>query len=635
MLISCRLQLNKTAFTMLALRWDEELEMQTHSERVTIFGSQRRILGALRNYNFLTAMVALPLALAGPQTASAADALQSSVATATLYFNGNILTMEGPQPAYVEALIERDGKILFVGSLSDAKQLAPNAITRNLQGKTLLPGFIDGHGHVYLTGFFNSMANVMPAPDGPGQDYDALVRTTKEWMKSGTGQLFINTFGWVLANGYDHALMPEGLPPTADVLDRITTDYPVLMLHQSGHVASVNGKALEVAGFSRSTPDPQGGVIRRKPDGSPDGVIEESALSAVANLVLSKANATTDALSIARGQDMYIRNGYTTAEEARAFPNITSALERAARGGALKLDVISYPDIAANAKAMESADYRSDHSYLDHYRIGGVKISLDGSPQAKTAWLTHPYHVFPPHTEAGYKGYPAMPEERALALFDLAAKKGWQIICHANGDAAIDQCLDGVAHAQKGQTNNNHRSVIIHAQTMRNDQVARTKELGALPSFFAAHTFYWGDYHRESVLGSPRAERISPTRDAVDAGLTLTSHHDAPAILPNAMRVVDATVNRTTRTGKVLGAAQRLTPYEALKAITIWGAVQHFEETQKGSLLVGKRADFAVLSANPITVNPMMIKDIKVVATIKDGRAIYCAGGHTKFCKQK
>lgn len=609
--------------------------MQAHSERDTTAESRTRLRIDVRRRKALASAMALPLILASLQTASASEAQQSSATSGTLYFNGDILTMEGPQPAYVEALVEQDGKILFVGSLADARQLAPHALARNLQGKTLLPGFIDGHGHVYLTGFFNSMANVLPAPDGPGKDYNALVRTTKAWMNSETGKLFIKTFGWVLANGYDHALMPEGEPPTAAVLDRITTDYPVLMLHQSGHIASVNSKALEVAGFTRSTIDPQGGVIRRKTDGSPDGVVEESALSAVANLILPKANAATDALVIARGQDMYIRNGYTTGEEARAFPNITTALERAAREGRLKLDVISYPDIAANAKAMDSADYRPDRSYRDNYRIGGVKISLDGSPQAKTAWLTHPYHVPPPHVEVGYKGYAAMPEERAFAFFDLAASKGWQIICHANGDAAIDQCLDGVTYAQKGHPNSDHRSVIIHAQTMRNDQVARTKELGALPSFFAAHTFYWGDYHRDSVLGTPRAERISPTRDALDAGLTLTSHHDAPAILPNAMRVLDATVNRTTRTGKILGPAQRLAPYEALKAITIWGAIQHFEEAEKGSLAVGKRADFAVLSANPITIKPMSIKDIRVVATIKDGRTIHCADMRKKFCKQK
>lgn len=253
--------------------------------------------------------------------------------TAQLYFNGDILTMAGPTPGYVEALVAQGGKILFVGSLVEARRQVPGAVPRNLKGRTLLPGFIDGHGHVYLTSFFISMANVMPPPDGPGKDHAALVRTTRAWMTTDTGKLFIRTFGWVLANGYDHALMPEGEPPTVEVLDRITTEYPVLMLHQSGHIASVNHKGLEVAGFSRSTPDPAGGVIRRTADGSPNGVIEESALNAVAGLILPKADAAIDALVIERGQQLYLANGYTTGEEARAFPNITTALERATQGG--------------------------------------------------------------------------------------------------------------------------------------------------------------------------------------------------------------------------------------------------------------------------------------------------------------
>jgi predicted amidohydrolase YtcJ len=228
-----------------------------------------------------------------------------------------------------------------------------------------------------------------------------------------------------------------------------------------------------------------------------------------------------------------------------------------------------------------------------------------------------------------------MSDEKALGYFKLAASKGWQIICHANGDAAIDQCLNSIEAAQKEYPNPDHRSVIIHAQMMRADQVTRMKALGALPTFFAAHTLYWGDYHRESTLGSPRAERISPTRDAINAGLTLTTHHDSPVIMPNAMRIVDATVNRTTRTGKTLGPEQRLTPFEALKAVTIWGALQHFEDASKGTLTLGKRADFAVLSDNPLKIAPSKIKTIRVTATIKDGQRIYCAPDqtHITICK--
>lgn len=569
-------------------------------------------------------------------SAARPDPSSANLRSTNLYFGGPILTMEGDAPAYVEALVEKEGVILFAGRRADAHKRYPAAFRRNLDGQTLMPGFIDSHGHMYLTGLLLSMANVLPEPDGTAGDHDDLVQTTRAWMESPTGKQFIATFGWVLANGYDHTMLREGDHPTADVLDRITTEYPVLMLHQSGHVGTLNHKGLEAAGFTRDTPNPPGGVIRRRPDGTPDGVIEESAVTQVGNPIIGRVNAAIDAMVIEKGQEVYTRFGFTTAQEARAFPSVSAALAQAARDGKFRIDVITYPDIAANAKGLESEFWRPDRQYRNHYRIGGAKISLDGAVQNKTAWLTHPYHVAPAHSDAGYHGYPAMPDAKALEYFTRAASKGWQIVCHANGDAAIDQCLNSIEASQKLHPNPDHRSVVIHAQTMRADQVLRMKALGALPTFFAAHTFYWGDYHRESSLGSPRAERISPTRDALNAGLTLTTHHDAPVIMPNAMRIVDATVNRTTRSGRPLGPDQGLTPFEALKAVTAWGAVQNFEEGSKGTLTPGKRADLVVLSANPLTIPRSQIHTITVSATIKDGTPVYCApkAAHAAICRR-
>lgn len=573
----------------------------------------------------------LSLALGAPNARAATQEDPSQI-----YFNGQIVTMDGPDPRYVEALVVQKGRIAFVGSQRAARAKFPHAVPLDLAGHTLLPGFIDSHSHMYLTGFLLSMANIYPGPDGPADDFDGLVASTKAWMESDTGKQFIQTFGWVLANGYDHTMLREGDHPTAEVLDRITTDYPVLALHQSGHMAAMNHKGLETVGFTKDTKDPAGGVIRRDANGFPNGVIEESLVALVGNPILSRVTPEIDTMSIQRGQDLYARYGYTTAEEARAYPTASRALEKAADQGQLRLDVISYPDIVANGKALESRFLRADRAYTNHYRIGGAKISLDGAVQSKTAWLSHPYLVGLAHTDSGYRGYPALPDDKAQSYFNAAASKGIQILCHANGDAAIDQCLNGIEASQKLYPNANHRSVIIHGQTMRADQVLRVKALGALPSFFAAHTFYWGDYHRESSLGSPRADRISPTRDALNAGLTLTTHHDSPVIMPNAMRVVDATVNRTTRSGKVLGANQRLTPYEALKAVTIWAAIQHFEEQSKGTLTKGKEADLVLLSDNPLTIEPARIHTIRALATIKDGVPIYCAedSPRTTICNQ-
>jgi predicted amidohydrolase YtcJ len=160
--------------------------------------------------------------------------------------------------------------------------------------------------------------------------------------------------------------------------------------------------------------------------------------------------------------------------------------------------------------------------------------------------------------------------------------------------------------------------------------VGELRRLGIFPSLFPMHTYYWGDWHRESVLGPERAENISPTRWVLDAGMVFTSHHDAPVVFPDAMRVLDATVNRTTRSGRVLGPAQRVTQEQALKSITLWAARQYSEEARKGSIETGKRADLVVLSDNPLTIAPAALHTIQVLRTIKDGDVVYSAEERTK-----
>ena len=177
--------------------------------------------------------------------------------------------------------------------------------------------------------------------------------------------------------------------------------------------------------------------------------------------------------------------------------------------------------------------------------------------------------------------------------------------------------------AEKAHPGKKLLPVLIHGQTMRRDQVPQIARLGIFPSLFPMHTYYWGDWHRESVLGPERAENISPTRWVLDAGMKFTSHHNAPVVFPDAMRVLDATVNRTTRSGYVLGPDQRVTPLEALKALTIWAAEQYAEQDSKGSIEVGKRADLVVLSDNPLTIAPAELHTIKVLQTIKDGEVVY------------
>jgi len=248
---------------------------------------------------------------------------------------------------------------------------------------------------------------------------------------------------------------------------------------------------------------------------------------------------------------------------------------------------------------------------------------LDGSPQGRTAWRTIPYLLPPDGQKQGYKGYPAIAEDHKVTdIYDSAFANNWQILTHANGDAAIDQMIRCMQKAAVNYGNNNRRSVLIHGQLIRLDQLDSLKKLDVIASLFPMHTFYWGDWYKQ-IIGPEMAEKISPIKSALNKGLKVTSHTDAPVAFPNLMMILYTTVNRVTRSGTVLGPEERLTPYEALQSITIWGAYQHFEEDKKGSLKVGKLADMVVLDKNPLKVDPMTLKNIQVLETIKKGKSVY------------
>jgi len=551
------------------------------------------------------------------------DVQNIDVAEITIYFGGDILTMEGEEAQYIEAVAQQNGEISFIGTLEDAERQFPLASKVDLQGKTLLPGFIDGHGHLYLTGFYNLMANLMPPPDGTSNSVQGIVDEMNAWKDSEKGQFFLNKFGWLVGFGYDDSQLTEKEHPTADDLDKVSTEVPVIIVHQSGHLGSVNHKALEVFNITKSSEDPVGGHIRKDADGNPTGVLEETAFQPLQLQMLPKIDDETDAQIVASGQKMYAQFGYTTAQEGGGNTGFNNSLEKAADKGELYIDLVTYTVMDMGLDAMSSKYYTKDHSYLNHYRVGGVKLVLDGSPQGKTAWLTKPYLIPPSGKDPGYHGYPKFSKEDAEKFINQAFQNQWQLLAHTNGDAAVDEFLFYINEALENYGYDDHRSVIIHGQVIRKDQVQQIADLNVLASEYAAHTFYWGDWHLNSVLGSPRAEYISPTRDLIDAGINVTSHSDCPVIPPNSLRIIDATTNRVTRSGLILGPEQRTTPYEALLTQTRWAAYQYFEEDHKGTLTVGKLADFVILDQNPLKIDPMKIHTIKVEETIKEGKQVY------------
>ena len=552
---------------------------------------------------------------------SGCDTPNKTVQADTIYFGGDILTMEGDTPIYAEAVAVKDGKILFVGDHETALAHRTEATeVINLEGKTFLPGFIDAHGHIYGVGLQAITANLLSPPDGTVTTVNDVLTIMQAYINNPAYQELITKTGWVIGFGYDDSLL--NAYPTAEDLDKLDTDYPVMIIHTSLHLSVLNSKGLAAAGFTAETENPQGGVIRRKAGSNePNGVLEEMPFFVTIFGIMNSFDEKIQAAMIKGGQDLYASYGFTTAQEGRASAAGLQALEQASKDNKLVLDVVAYADIHQAKGSLASPYY--GQTYSNRYRIGGVKLSFDGSPQGKTAWLTHPYHVAPDGQSVDYAGYSVYPDETAFALIDEAFEKDWQVLVHANGDAAIDQMITGIALATEKYGRKDRRPVLIHGQTLRRDQISKLAELDIFPSLFPIHTFYWGDWHEQSVLGQPRANFISPTKAVREAGLKFTSHHDAPVVLPNAMRILSATVTRRTRSGKVLGPDQRVSAYIALKSITDWAAYQMFEEADKGTLAVGKKADFVILDQNPLKVDPENLMAIKVLQTISAGKTIY------------
>jgi len=535
-----------------------------------------------------------------------------------LYFGGDILTMQGTEPNYVEAIVTNADSIVFIGRLSESKELFPSVREVNLNGKTLLPGFIDAHAH--FAGFPSQSigAQILPPPDAGANNISSLIKILKAWSTPENIQLT----GWIFGMGFDDSVLAEKRFPTKEDLDKVSTEHPVMIIHISGHFCVVNSKGLELLDITSETPNPEGGIIRRiSGTEEPNGVLEELAAIPIMPMVLGPKSEEALKSFLISGQDMALSYGYTTVQEGRAMPSSHLFLEHAAMTNFLKLDVVSYIDYSV-ADSLLNTDWYSS-SYKNHYRIGGVKLTLDGSPQGRTAWRTLPYLIAPDGAEEGYLGYPAIPNDKDVEdIYENAFRNNWQIHTHANGDAAMDQMIRTLKKVTNKYGNEGRRDVLIHGQYVREDQLDEFKNLDIIASLFPLHTFYWGDWHKE-LIGDSLGNKISPTRTALNKGLRITIHTDAPVALPNLMRVIWTATNRVSRSGNIIGENERLTPYEALKCITEWSAYQHFEEESKGTLEVGKLADLVILDSNPIKVDIENIKNIVVLQTIKEGSTVY------------
>lgn len=539
-----------------------------------------------------------------------------------IYYGGDIITMEGDFANYAEAIAVKEGKIIFVGTKSDADKFHGNSTKMNdLMGKTLLPGFVDGHSHFSEVGLQTVSANLLSPPDGPVKNIDDLQKVLREYMAVSP---IVKAHQIVLGMNYDNSQLKEGRNPIRQELDAVSRELPVITVHQSGHLGVLNSKALAMVGITADSKDPDGGIIEREADGkTPSGVLQENAFFQILSKLPLNFTPEEVASMIQKSQEIYIENGFTTVQDGKTTPVNLKVLPELANKGAFKIDIVSYPDLILLSKNSILHGPLMSKKYTNHFRIGGVKITMDGSPQGKTAWFTKPYFIVPPGKDDTYAGYAAFTDAKLSKWFDLAYKNNWQLLAHTNGDAAIDQLIRVDYAATLKYPSKNRRTVMIHGQFLRYDQVKQIKDAGIFPSLFPLHTFNWGDYHRKSGVGPERAENMSPTGWLLENKMKFSIHSDAPVVFPNSMQLISTAVNRTTRTNYLLGPKQKISPYVALEAMTIWPAYQYFEEGTKGSLVKGKNADFVILDKNPIKTDPKKINKILILETIKEGKTVY------------
>lgn len=532
-----------------------------------------------------------------------------------IYYNGKILTMrhKNSQKAVEQApkaVLVKDGIIAGVGDFRELSEMAPGASKYDLEGKCLMPAFIDAHSHFVMNGQMALCADLSAC-----ESYEDIIHTLKAYIDKEN----IKGNQTVLGFGYDHNFLKEGGQPDKRILDQVSTKIPIFILHISAHLACANSAALALAQITASTPDPAGGVIGRL-SGSmePNGYLEETAMQILQTAIAPMIKADS-AKMMEHMQKIYLENGVTTAQDGASTAKDLQMLKQMADTHKLVMDVVAYPMLSAGGQKIVSENPQLCKGYKDHVKIGGYKLVLDGSPQGRSAWMSKPYLG----GDEGYCGYPWMEDVEVEKYVQCAVSEHRQILAHCNGDAASEQFLNAYEKAiEITHVEDDLRPVMIHCQTVRNDQLDRMARLNMIASVFVGHVWYWGDVHKKN-FGERRGNHISPVKDALERGIHVNFHQDTPVTKPDMLHSVWCAVNRLSRGKDVIGADQKIPVYDALRAVTIEAAYEYFEEDSKGTIEVGKRADLVILDQSPLETDPMKIKEIKVLETIKDGKTVF------------
>lgn len=536
----------------------------------------------------------------------------------TILINGTVLTLTGSNGQSTALAITGD-RITAVGDTTQIKALAgPDTITLDLAGQTVLPGFIDAHGHFPSSGLIKKhFVDLNSPPIG-------MVTSINETVAALAARAANTPAGeWIQGRGYDDTLITEMRHPTRWDLDRVSTEHPIYISHISGHLGVANSLAMEMAGLTSTTPQPFGGKIRTDENtGEPNGVLEEPPAMGFVTKLLPQFSEADMIDAVAAAAAEYAALGVTTAQQGATGPNGAEVFVKTYQQGRLPIRVHVWPVLQAMAALIENGG-TLDHPEADSMvSFGAVKGFADGSIQGYTGYLSQPYHSHS-HNDPRYRGYPRMDREALAKQIMTVHNAGYQIAIHGNGDAAIDDVLHAFQQAQDAVPRDDTRHIIIHAQMVREDQLDRMADMRIIPSFFNMHTYYWGDRHWDIFMGPERAARMSPAASAVKRNLPFTLHADTPVVPMEPLRIVWSAVNRLSSGGRVIGAEQRISVVEALKGITTYAAYQSFEENDKGTIEPGKLADLVVLARNPLSIPPIELADITVTRTMVGGRTVF------------
>jgi len=544
---------------------------------------------------------------------------EAAVGDTVIFHNGLVLPVD---PAFSQhsAMAIRANRILAVGDVGTVRAaVGRGAREVDLDGRTVLPGFIEPHMHFALLAGLGHLPDIGPFQRHTFDDaLDAISEIQDQARRVGPDE-------WVMGRQFDPILLEPPRELTTRDLDSIIPDRPAFFLNASGHIAYVNTRTLEAAGLDRSSADPPGGEYGRFPGGELNGVLYGQ--SAWLPILLSNESV------VDRMSGGFAEAGIHVGEQAAAL-GITTLCDMATGGlsgaGELELYRQMYTDGRMKARIRpylyQAASDSFDEAGVRPFdgdsfvRVAGFKVVSDGSNQGFTGRQREPYVG----SESVGLFYVEPDDLRAIVL--ERAGSGWPMAIHANGDAAIDSALDSMdAAASAGIDVRALRVRIEHCSILHDDQIARMREHGMVPSFLINHVHYWGHVMRDEVFGPEKVQLLDRCASVERAGLTWVMHSDAPVSPLGPLHMVRVAVARDLwkEPNTILAPDERVSVQAAIRAQTINAAWAQHEEDELGSLEPGKLADLVILEDDPRAVEPTAIGDISVSETWMDGRLVF------------